>query len=596
MRPPRPPATLWTIVLLAAALTLSGCIGDETTLTPPEEDPDSASRAPPEAWASNLSEPTYDRIDSRVVDIPASDGTRLSLTLHLPEALPDDELVPTLLTITPYQPLNAPHTDDSPLTETSEPPQGYAKYVEHGAAVVIADARGTGGSEGCLDYGGPQDRSDARTFVDWIRSQAWSNGRIATDGVSHPGMGSLVAHVATNLTGALAHAPVVSYYQDEWYNGAKFEDQLNVAYTAIETVPPLYTEPDALAAQQDTCHADTALEFGPIEGPYTDEWAKRDLARYVDGNATEPLLLTQGFVDTAVHPDHAQRYWNHLPDDAPTWLVLGWWGHGHPDMEGSGIEDFEQIRHRWIDHLLFERPNGALDEPRVLVEDDTGTWHESDDWPLDPSRTIPYNASPDGTLTTAPADEGSVSYQDEPGATRGDWGPAKALFTTDPLDEDRLVNGAPTVHLEASSSEDATKWVLYLVEIHDDGDLQRITHGYADSHTHGEEGTWETMTPGEPYDWTVELMPTAVIVEEGHRIGLLVASQDSRAANLLPAGDDAGPSACWSYPQQPCYDPSGIVPASTAGQAQNTIHTGPNATSITLSWTDPDATDKPPWS
>lgn len=584
------------IVLLAAGL--AGCVGTDdatTETTPAAERADE--RVPPSAWRGNLTEPVYDSIESAVHEATARDGTRLSLTVHLPAGLDDGERVPTLLQITPYQSFVVPHTS-TPATGTDEPAQSWAKYVERGAAYVEADARGTGASEGCLDFGGSKDRADAEAFVQWIRERDWSNGVVVTDGVSHPGMGSLVAHAAVpGLDGALAHAPVVSYYQDEWYQGAKFEDQANgPAYTAVESSPPLYADPDAAAAQADDCHHETTAEFGQIEGPFTDTWADRDLSRHVEDASDTPLLLTQGFVDVNVHPDHAREYWDALPEDAPAWLVMGWWYHGWPDVDGHAFDSFEDVRHRWLDHLLFERDNGATDEPRVLVEDDAGTWHEGRDWPLDGSRTVTLNATSEGSLADRPADAGGLSYPDDPDARRGAWGQAKVLLESEPLDTDRLVNGAPTVHLTASSSEDATKWVVYLVELTDDGEVQRISHGYADSHTHGEEGTWQPIEPGQAHDWTVELMPTAVRVEAGHAIGLLVASSDSRnadEAHQLALGE--GEAGCWDDHRGGCYEPSGIVPADTQGRAENTVHTGPDATSVQLSWVDPDATAKPPW-
>ena len=196
------PAKRLIRLLIAAALALvaTGAAGVEAR----------SKRRPPERWKEGLSKPRYDAVVSSTHYLEAADGTQLSLTLHLPEGLPAEAKIPTLLQITPYQPI------DQGLSRLGS----YADYfffVLRGAAYVEADARGTGGSEGCLDFGGKADRQDAEVFADWIRKQPWSNGKIVTDGVSHPGMGSLVAHTSVrNLTGALAHAPVVSYYRDEW--------------------------------------------------------------------------------------------------------------------------------------------------------------------------------------------------------------------------------------------------------------------------------------------------------------------------------------------------------------------------------------------
>lgn len=571
-------------IILATSIVVAGCFantddGSEST------DEGAAERVAPETWLDNLSEPSYDAIDSSVLYIEAEDGTRLSLSLHLPAGLESDARLPTLLQLTPYQ----SGRTSNPVEGTSGPSSAWGEYVLRGAAYVEADARGTNGSEGCLDFGGSTDRSDARVFTDWIRSQSWSNGVVVTDGVSHPGMGSVVAQAADeHLSAALAHAPVVSYYQDQWLQGARLE-QINEYYQVVELEPATYLDLEGLSAQAAGCTGETLVQYAQVEGPFTDLWADRDLSRHA-GPAQAPILLTHGFVDLNVHPDHSQLYWDALADDFPKHMILGWWYHGWPDMEGHPAEDFADIRHRWLDATLLELDNGLWAEPRVLVEDSTGTWHEGDEWPLEPSERVQLNASADGGLGSTAAPAGDVSYMDKNGVNRGLWEDAHVAFRTEPLDDARLVNGAPTVHLVASSDEVATKWVAYLLDEAPDGSWEWISHGYADSHSWGAEDEWLDMETGTVYEWDIQLMPTAVVVEPGHRLTLLVASQDSANTNGL-----MGESHCWDDHRGGCYNPTGIVPAETAGRATNTVHTGPDGTSVSLHWTDPDATRKVPW-
>ena len=530
-------------------------------------------------WMKTLSEPKYDAVEITTHYLEAEDGTQLSLTLHLPEGLPAKAKVPTLMQMTPYRPLD----------QAAGGYQDYEFFVLRGAAYVEADERGTGGSAGCLDFGGSADRSDAKVFAKWIRTQPWSNGRIVTDGVSHPGMGSVVAHAAIpGLTGALAHAPVVSYYQDEWLQGAKFEDQVNgPAYQGIELAPPLppeFGDPNGAAAQGAACTGETTLDFTPYEGPFTELWADRDLSRFVPKEKI-PILLTHGFDDLNVHPDHSQMYWDALPDRYPKFGIFGWWYHGYPDMSNHAATQFSYIRHRWMDALLFGTENGLWKEPRVLVKDSTGFWHEGHDWPLEQSRHVKWHAGPQGRLTARGGKTGEASYDDVIGAQRGSWTDAHVLFESARLRKDMLVNGAPRVHLKASSSATSTKWVAYLLDIAPDGSWERISHGYADSHTWKAEDEWLPIEPGTRYKWTLELQPTAVVVAKGHKVGLLIASQDSRNTHN---------GYCFSDYRGGCYDPSGILPATTAGQATNTVYTGAGGTTVELDWVDPRDTDAAP--
>ena len=535
----------------------------------------------PERWKKTLSQPKYSGFEQSNHYIEAEDGTQLSLSVFLPKGLEPGRKIPTLMEISPYQPL------DRGLS--SGLPRDWLDFVQRGAAYVEADARGTMGSEGCLDFGGSADRSDAEVFAEWVREQKWSNGVIVTDGVSHPGMGSLVAHTSIpRLSAALAHAPVVSYYQDEWLQGAKFEDQFNgPLYEAIEMVPSTYPDPEAVTAQASTCRGQTTLDFSPYDGPFTEKWADRDLSRHTPEKEI-PVLLTHGFVDLNVHPDHSQMYWDALPDDYPKYAIFGWWYHGHPDMRGyPGVAIFDEIRHRWLDATLFGTENGLWEEPRVLVEDSTGTWHEGDDWPLEQSDWVTFNPTKSGDLGPAKAGPGTVEYTDRIPSNRHTWTDASAVFRSKPLKDARLINGQPIVHLEASSDQPSTKWVAYLIDEAPDGSWERIAHGYADSHTWGKENEWLEMEPGKSYDWTLKLLSTAVVVDKGHRVVLVIASQDSSNTD--------GDGGCFSDYRGGCYSPSGILPATTAGRAVNTVEVGPGATSVRFAWVDPERTQKPPW-
>lgn len=583
-----------TLAAVAASMVMvfAGCVSDDGDEAP--EAP-GAQRWTTEEWKAALTPVRFDGVVSTNHYLEAEDGTQLSLTVHLPAGL-GDEQVPTLMEITPYQTFLSVDTDVPPLLTVPGPGGSWRDVVLRGAAYVEADARGTTGSGGCLDFGGSADRSDARTFIAWVREQAWSNGVVVTDGVSHPGMGSVVAHAAEpTLDAALAHAPVVSYYRDEWYQGAKFEDQLNgPAYQAVELGLPIRTDPGVLAAQVATCTGETVLDFNTLDGRYGPLWVDRDLSRNIADGVAAPILLTQGFVDQNVHPDHVQLYWDALPEDFPKHVIWGWWYHGWPDMAGHEAETFADLRLRWLDTVLFGNDNGLWLEPQVLVEDSRGTWHESDTWPLAPSETVTWWTDGEGFAAAAPTDS-TASFADGLAVARWHWDDSHVAYRSEPLDGPMLVNGAPRVHLVASSDAAATKWVAYLLDEAPDGSWQRISHGYADSHNYAGEDTWQDLEPGTAYEWDLMLMPTAVVVEAGHRVTLLVASQDSRqTSSVIDVLDDLQNDCIDDY-RGGCYDPSGILPApESIGQATNTVYSGPEKTTLTFAWVDPALTAKAP--
>jgi predicted acyl esterase len=555
---------------VAAALLLVGALA---AAAPGAHAAKPAKRWSVDRWRASLSQPVYEGVTTTTHYVTAKDGTQLSLTLHLPAGLPTSTAhkLPTLLQLTPYQPLD----------QATDAYGDFTFFVLRGAAYVEADERGTGGSQGCLDFGGTADRADAVVFADWIRAQPWSNGRIVTDGISHPGMGSVVAHTAIpGLTGSIAEAPVVSYYLDEWRQGAKFEDQANgPLYQGIELAPPLppeYADPDAVKNQAAPCTGKTTTDFVGYDGPFTDLWADRDLSRHVP-KARRPILLTHGFVDGNVHPDHSQMYWDALPDSYPKYGIFGWWYHSWPDLVDHPAEDFTDVRHRWMDTLLFGKENGLWLEPRVLVQDSDRTWHESHDWPIDGSKRVKFFADAEGRLGSRPGRPASASYLDDLRGKHGTWTGSSVVFRTVPLTATRLVNGQPKLHLTGSSTESETKWVAYLMDEDEDGHWERISHGEADSHSWKDEASWADMQPGKPYRWTLNLMPTAVVVERGHRLTLVIASEDSTLNTDV----------CYSDHKGGCYVPTGIFPSKTAGRATNTVHLGKDGTWVELDWVDP---------
>ncbi|HWG92115.1 MAG TPA: CocE/NonD family hydrolase, partial [Candidatus Thermoplasmatota archaeon] len=522
------------------------------------------------AWKENLSQPVFDTILRETAFLTAEDGTSLSLRVYRPADAGDKKL-PTLLQITPYQTL-----DRAFFEAFGYEPAEY--WPARGVVFVEADARGTHSSGGCLDFGGEKDRNDARKFGEWIVAQPWSDGRLMVEGVSHPGMGVLVAAVAgvPGYAGGFAHAPVSSYYMDEWMNGAKFDTQLNgPAYTAIETLPTFDADPASLANQfGGTCQGDTMLQFSTGDGTLTPWFKEKDL-NLLTGNVDQPLLLTIGFLDMNVFPDHVHRFWEGIRHRSDARLIMGYWVHGYPVFDGYRIEDYGDYQQRWIDAALLNVSNGLDAEPRVVIEDNRGGWHELSDWPPPLAVNTTLYATTEGTLAAEAPGEGEASWVDDPQATRDRW-PANAhlLFATEPLAEDQWITGSPYVELVASSSADWTKYVAYLFDVAPDGSRMRVSHGYIDSRFPNGLEQAAPPAPGEKARYAFHLLPTAHVVEKGNQLALVVASSDN-------ALTDEGYTQCPETPSGGCYNPSGIQPSPDAN-ARNTAYLGVDGTRVSV--------------
>lgn len=127
----------------------------------------------------------------RNVTVPMRDGKLLRVDLYRPEDA--DGPLPVLVAWSPYGkhgqldwrywPGNDVPTEDlSPYTcfETPDP----AFWTAQGYAFVMADARGTWGSEGNVTMGGPAEAEACYDLIEWAGVQDWSNGKVGMAGVS----------------------------------------------------------------------------------------------------------------------------------------------------------------------------------------------------------------------------------------------------------------------------------------------------------------------------------------------------------------------------------------------------------------------------
>jgi predicted acyl esterase len=127
----------------------------------------------------------------RNVTVPMRDGKLLRVDLYRPDHA--DEPLPVLIAWSPYGkhgqldwrywPGNDVPTEDlSPYTCFETPDPAY--WTRHGYAVIMADARGTWGSEGNVTMGGPAEARACYDLIEWAGTQDWSNGKAGMAGVS----------------------------------------------------------------------------------------------------------------------------------------------------------------------------------------------------------------------------------------------------------------------------------------------------------------------------------------------------------------------------------------------------------------------------
>jgi len=125
----------------------------------------------------NLSPVLYGTTREDNAPVPMRDGTRLLADIHRPQA---DGRFPALIAAAPYprqlQDLGAPAAFIEAGTSDFWVPRGYAH--------VIANLRGTVGSDGTYTFFDEQERKDLFDLVEWVAGQPWCDGKVGMVGIS----------------------------------------------------------------------------------------------------------------------------------------------------------------------------------------------------------------------------------------------------------------------------------------------------------------------------------------------------------------------------------------------------------------------------
>lgn len=313
-----------------------------------------------------------------------------------------------------------------------------------------------------------------------------------------------------------------------------------------------------------------------LEHPSYDEyWEQIDVTKHVD-SISVPILeiggwydkFTRGHFDTAdaidAAADESIRENHHL--------VFGPWEHltqfslvpnvvGERDFGVASVmpEIVDELMLPWFAYHLQDADNEIADLPRVRyfqMGDDE--WRVSNEWPpATDSRT--YYLDSDGAANTRTGD-GQLTEQQQPDSrsrdsylydpldpvpTRGGntlMQPAGdpgvkdqsnvelrddvLVYTTPRLTEPVSVLGRPEVTLFAASSAPDTDFTGKLVDVEPDGYCANISEGILRARYRNSMADPEFMEPGETYEVTVELWPTAHTFQPGHRIRLEVSSSN----------------------------------------------------------------------
>ena len=511
------------------------------------------------------------RICERVTElrIPLRDGLKLGADLYVPAG---DAARPVFLIRTPY---NKQGHHDSTLV---------AQALQRDYAVVVSDVRGRYSSEGDFDAY-RHEGLDGFDTIEWVAAQPWSNGRVATAGLSYPGAVQWLAAVEAppHLVCAFPAMCFSSGRQFFYFGGAW--DMSWLPWTANNIAPEDRRRRGVTGGPQADreargwwkAHGREALRRVPLRNhpgltgvtPFYDEWLDHpDAGPYWDFADMEskhakvrvPIFNFSGWHDEGYGPIGAVRNFMGLRDRAATAearsstrLMIGPWVHGEPGTGRVGARDFtekaaidyDKLVLDWCDWHVRGMERGMASEPPVrLFVMGANEWRTAQTWPV-PSTPRAYYLRAGSRLTTdAPAaNEPHDVYTFDPNNPVEDphydegLGPRdqRAIesrtdvltFTTAPLAQDVEVIGHIEFHLWVASSAPDTDFICRLIDVDTDGAAWNLMSPTLEvlraKYRHGEtEPVY--LTPGRPEELTFRLGLTANRFLHGHRIRVQVMS------------------------------------------------------------------------
>jgi uncharacterized protein len=179
--------------------------------------------------------------------------------------------------------------------------------------------------------------------------------------------------------------------------------------------------------------------------------------------------------------------------------------------------------------------NGALLEPGVLTRT---SGSPSDSFTYDPANPVPTVGGPlccdVQHLAAGPRDQKEVEAR-----------PDVLVYSTGPLAEDTEVTGPVTLDLFAKTSAADTDFTAKLVDVAPDGTAFNLTEGILRArYRESTKGAPKPITPGEVYEYKIDLWSTSNVFLKGHRIRLEVSSSNfPRFDRNLNTGKDAATDA-----------------------------------------------------
>jgi hypothetical protein len=397
-------------------------------------------------------------------------------------------------------------------------------------------------------------RQDGYDTMAWLVKQPWCNGKIGTVGGSAMGITQYLL-AGTEPPGLVCQNIVVgepSLYHYGVRLGGVYLDNMITGWI------------------EKTGFGEKTLHMMRDHPCYDEAWATVDLlARLKRIRRVAPAVHVGGWYDI-FSGGTVDAFVAMQRKGGNQWLVMGPWSHG---VGNNKVGDFEFPENakglpriarggEWLAHWLKGRNNGIDEEPRVhyYVMGAVGEkgapgneWRTAEAWPIpatlqrwylraggllrprepgyeppgqylhDPKNPVPTIGGNNLLIPSGPKDQREAEQ-------RGDV----LKFTSSVLGAPVEVTGNIVVRLWVSSTADDANFMARLCDVYPDGRSMLVVDSATRVSSCDAKGEVKPIQPGKVYKVIVNLGPTSIVFNKGHRIRLDVMSSSAPRFEVCP--------------------------------------------------------------
>jgi putative CocE/NonD family hydrolase len=492
----------------------------------------------------------------------------------------------------------------TPYSKDLSAPSGF--FVSRGYVHALVDIRGAGASEGSLagNYFSPREQRDGYDLIEWLAAQPWSTGKVGMMGGSYLGITQYLTaeHQPPHLRAIAPQMALSDLYRDATYHGGILSAFFGAQYLAVQGGPALLSgpqepnDPGTAFAVKVNQVKDYRIALDYLAKTHFDQfYAERSPITHVD-RIHVPTLVIDGWFDGFIrgasemfprirapkrlwidpypHKGAKSDFYNpagYPLKDSVSRGVLVWFDRylkGVPLKRAKPVKLYVMGRDRYLTARSWPLPQTSwkrmyLGSGSRLSEDQPRGGEAS--YATQPLAGWTNTLSRDGNMAASPYLPLDQSYESGEGL-HWDTAPAKRPLT---------LIGPLALHLEASSSASRTDWVAKLSDVSPDGTATLLSLGllrgsqraldpsrslpWRPFHPHDADAPLE---PGRTYPFDIEIWPTGIELQPGHRLRLQLTSSDT--PNHLAGSvqlDPADPTKLELYPNPPALNTVKLGPS-----------------------------------